>query len=67
MATRLKDHWREQRLFLARVLASGAIVVGLTLFVMVRLVDLQVLRFEHFSELSLGNRVRIEPLPPTRG
>jgi len=67
VATRLKDHWREQRLFLARVLASGAIVVGLTLFVMVRLVDLQVLRFEHFSELSLGNRVRIEPLPPTRG
>lgn len=67
MATRLKDHWREQRLFLARVLASGAIVVGLTLFVMVRLVDLQVLRFEHFSELSRGNRVRIEPLPPTRG
>ncbi len=67
MTTRLKDHWREQRLFLARVLASGAIVVGLTLFVMVRLVDLQVLRFEHFSELSRGNRVRIEPLPPTRG
>jgi len=67
MATRLKDHWREQRLFLARVLASGALVIALTLFVMVRLVDLQVLRFEHFSELSLGNRVRIEPLPPTRG
>ncbi|MGB5622597.1 MAG: penicillin-binding protein 2, partial [Gammaproteobacteria bacterium] len=67
MATRLKDHWREQRLFLARVLASGAVVIGLTLFVMVRLVDLQVLRFEHFSELSRGNRVRIEPLPPTRG
>jgi len=67
VATRLKDHWREQRLFLARVLASGAVVIGLTLFVMVRLVDLQVLRFEHFSELSLGNRVRIEPLPPTRG
>ncbi len=67
MATRLKDHWREQRLFLARVFASGALVIALTLFVMVRLVDLQVLRFEHFSELSLGNRVRIEPLPPTRG
>ncbi|MGD8976304.1 MAG: penicillin-binding protein 2 [Gammaproteobacteria bacterium] len=67
MATRLKDHWREQRLFLARVFASGALVIALTLFVMVRLVDLQVLRFEHFSELSLGNRIRIEPLPPTRG
>ncbi len=67
MATRLKDHWREQRLFLARVIAGGVTVVALTLFVMLRLVDLQVLNFEHFSELSLGNRVRIEALPPTRG
>jgi penicillin-binding protein 2 len=67
MATRLKDHWREQRLFLARVIAGGVTVVALTLFVMLRLVDLQVLNFEHFSDLSLGNRVRIEALPPTRG
>ncbi|MGB5588625.1 MAG: penicillin-binding protein 2 [Gammaproteobacteria bacterium] len=67
MATRLKDHWREQRMFLARVIAGGALVVALTLFVMLRLVDLQVFNFEHFSELSFGNRVRIEALPPTRG
>jgi len=64
---RLKEHWREQRMFLYRALAAGVIMTALILFVIARLVDLQVLQFEHFKDLSRGNRVRIEPLPPTRG
>ena len=32
-----------------------------------RLVQLQILDHERFTELSQGNRFRIEPLPPTRG
>jgi penicillin-binding protein 2 len=35
--------------------------------VVYRLVDLQVVHFEHFSRLSQGNRVRLEPVPPVRG
>ena len=63
----LKDHWREQRNFVARVLF--AVIVGLVLIgaVVARLVNLQVTNYEHFSALSKGNRVRIEPLPATRG
>jgi penicillin-binding protein 2 len=64
---RLKDHWREQRMFLFRSLAAGVIMGALILFVVARLVDLQIVQFEHYADLSQGNRVRIEPLPPTRG
>jgi penicillin-binding protein 2 len=32
-----------------------------------RLVYLQVLRHDYFSELSQGNRIRIDPVPPSRG
>ncbi len=64
---RLKDHWREQRMFLSRLIAAAVIVVVLAGLVVYRLVDLQVVHFEHFSRLSQGNRVRIEPVPPVRG
>jgi len=64
---RLKDHWAEQRLFLRRAIASGIIVVGLTSIVVGRLTQLQVLDYEYFSAQSQGNRIRVQPLPPTRG
>ena len=41
------------------VLAIGA--------VMARLVWLQVVRYDYFVELSQGNRIKVEPLPPNRG
>ena len=66
-AVRLKDHWAEQRLFGRRVFAATiAILVGFALLG-TRLVYLQVLRHDYFSELSQGNRVRIDPMPPSRG
>ncbi len=62
-----KDHWQEHRLFLSRLIAAGVIVVLLTAMLVLRLVQLQIVDFERFTELSQGNRFRIEPLPPTRG
>src|SRR5690606_30312897 len=41
-ADRLKDHWREQRMFLSRLIAAALIVVLLAGLVVYRLVDLQV-------------------------
>ena len=64
---RLKDHWREQRMFLGRIIAAAVIVTLLAGLLMYRLVDLQVVHFEHFSRHSQGNRVRLEPVPPVRG
>jgi penicillin-binding protein 2 len=62
-----KDHWREQRLFLSRVIASAVIVLLLTGGLIARLVQLQVVDYQRFSELSQGNQIKIEPLAPTRG
>lgn len=63
----LKDHWLEQRLFLSRVVAAALIIALLTGLLTMRFVQLQVIDYETFSELSQGNRLHIEPLAPTRG
>jgi penicillin-binding protein 2 len=63
----LKDHWQEQRLFLSRIIAAAVVVLLLTGAVVSRLVQLQIFQNERFLELSQGNRLRIEPMPPTRG
>ncbi len=54
-------------MFLSRVIAAAVIIVLLTGVLVARLVQLQVMDHQRFSELSQGNRLRIEPLPPTRG
>jgi penicillin-binding protein 2 len=62
-----KDHRAESRLFLVRAVIAGLFALGCLLLVVHRLVALQVERHEHFSTLSQDNRVKVEPLPPTRG
>ena len=62
-----KDHWKEQKLFLSRLIAAGVIILVLTGVLIWRLVQLQVVDHELFAELSQGNRLRIQPLAPTRG
>jgi penicillin-binding protein 2 len=64
---RLKDHWAEQRLFGRRVAAASAVLLLLVAALGSRLVYLQVLKHDYFSDLSQGNRIRIEPIPPSRG
>ena len=64
---RIKDENLEQRIFLQRSLIAAAVAIALLLVLSGRAFWLQVLRHEYFSELSQGNRARIEPLPPNRG
>src|ERR1700760_391242 len=64
---RIKDHWREQRLFDQRSLVAGAIIALLTLGLLGRLYLLQVTRHDYYLDLSQGNRVRTEPIPAARG
>jgi penicillin-binding protein 2 len=66
-AVRIKDHWGEQRMFDRRALAVGAVMALATLGLIARLILLQVVRHEYYSELSQGNRVRTEPIPAARG
>ena len=66
-SVRLKDHWAEQRMFGRRVIAATFVIVLLVAALFSRLFYLQVVRHEYFSDLSQGNRIRIEPIPPSRG
>jgi len=54
-------------MFVARVILSSAIAIILLGTVIGRLVQLQIYNHELFAEKSLGNRVRTEAMPPTRG
>ena len=63
----LKDHYAEQRMFGRRVMAASIVVTLLLGALFARLFYLQVVRHEYFAELSQGNRIRIEPIPPPRG
>ena len=69
MATSLqiKDHWAEQRLFTRRVIVCGLLVFLLSGVVVARLTQLQVVEYDYFSAQSQGNRIRVQPAPPTRG
>lgn len=64
---RIKDQWKEQRLFEQRALIAGAFIGIAACILIARLVVLQIARHDYYTDLSQGNRVRIEPLPAPRG
>ncbi len=66
-AITLKDKARESALLRNRAIAGLVLVVALTGLLIARLVYLQIISHEHFSTLSENNRVKIVPIPPTRG
>ncbi len=63
----IKDHHHECQLFVNRTVISGTLVTLALIALVGRLVHLQILGHEHFRTLSMDNRMRLEPLPPTRG
>lgn len=65
--SRLKDHSAELRLFGRRIVAASFVIFLLLGALGTRLFYLQIVRHDYFSELSQGNRIRIDPLPPPRG
>lgn len=65
--TALKDYLRESRLFQNRVIFATVVVVLLFSALVIRLIILQVINHQYFITLSQDNRVKVLPLPPTRG
>jgi penicillin-binding protein 2 len=63
----IKDHWREQRMFNARIIACALIALVATGIVLARLVVLQIMDGDYYAAQSQGNRIRVQPLTPTRG
>jgi len=64
---RLKDYLRESRLFRHRAVTAAAMVFLLLAGLMLRLFNLQIIEHQHFTTMSQDNRVKVLPLPPTRG
>jgi len=64
---RIKDHWNEQRIFSQRTLGAVIVTAALVLTLIGRLTYLQVWRHDYYTELSQGNRVRLDPIPASRG
>jgi len=62
-----KDHLRETKLFTNRAVVFLIISSLLMLMVVVRLVYLQVISHDHFTTLSIKNRIRVVPVAPVRG
>jgi penicillin-binding protein 2 len=65
--SRIKNYFAENRLFTVRSIVAGVLAGFLLMAVAGRLFYLQVLKFEYYSTLSQGNRIRTEPIPPSRG
>ncbi len=64
---RIKDHYQEQRLFDTRAIVAGCVIAALSITLFARLFTLQVLRYDYYTELAQGNRIKIEPIPAARG
>jgi penicillin-binding protein 2 len=64
---RIKNYFAENRLFMVRSIVASVFALVLLLCVAGRLFYLQVVKYQYYSTLSQGNRIRIEPIPPSRG
>lgn len=64
---KMKDLLAERRLFSRRAFLSLILTLGGLLSVVGRLIYLQVINHKHFTTLSENNRVKLQPLAPTRG
>jgi penicillin-binding protein 2 len=64
---RIKNYWAENQLFTVRSIVAGIVAAGLLFLVAGRLFYLQVLKHEYYTTLSQGNRIRTDPVPPSRG
>ena len=63
----LKDNEQESYLIARRVYFAGAIIALLVLVIISRVFYLTVVQHDHFTTLAKSNRVKITPIPPTRG
>jgi penicillin-binding protein 2 len=63
----LKNQDHESSLVARRVYFSAVIILLLIIMIISRVFYLTVLQHEHYTTLSLSNRVKITPIPPIRG
>ena len=62
-----KNILEERRNFLGRIAFAGVLCLIMTLILVARLVNLQVLEYDYYSTRANDNRMRLTPVPPVRG
>jgi penicillin-binding protein 2 len=63
----IKDIAQEAQLIKARVVFCCVFIACMSVVLIMRMFQLQVIEYEHFATLSEDNRVKIVPVAPTRG
>lgn len=63
----LKDHLRENQLYLNRVTVASVSILLLTILLVSRLFYFQIIQHARYTTLSRNNQLKINPIPPTRG
>ena len=63
----IRDKKAERNLFARRALVSFIGVLALSVILVLNLYDLQVVNYDSYQTRSNGNRIKLLPLPPTRG
>ena len=64
---RMKEQSREMQVFNRRLIVAIVGMVAMILVLLGRLTYLQLLSHDHYTTLSLENRLRVLPIAPTRG
>lgn len=63
----IRDQQQDRRLFIRRAVFVAIVATALLFLLLARMFVLQVVEHEHYATLADGNRVRVEPITPTRG
>lgn len=63
----IKDHFKESKLYVNRVVIAIILVFLLVVALVARLIFLQIYQYDLYKTLSLHNQVRIVPVTPNRG
>ncbi|MFZ7316142.1 penicillin-binding protein 2 [Avibacterium avium] len=63
----IRDKKAERNLFIRRALVSFLGVLGLSAILLTNLYHLQIVNYDTYQTRSNGNRIKLLPLPPTRG
>lgn len=64
---RFKDHLREAHIFSHRILIASVLIIGLTLILLVRYYNLQIIHHRDYATESDKNRILVQTIPPKRG
>lgn len=66
-AAQIRDHHRDARTIRTRIIIAGILCVLAVLIVMAQMFRLQIVDHQHYATLSQENRIKVVPVPPTRG